>query len=215
MSNDRSVADLRQEYRSGALDLHDLAADPVEQFQRWFNEAVEAEVLEPNAMTLATASAEGTPSARMVLLKEVDARGFTFFTNTLSRKGSELEENPRAALVFWWGVIERQVRIEGKVERVSNSEADLYFASRPRGSRLGAWASPQSEPVASRAALDQALEEITNLYPDDNVPRPPHWGGYRVVPVAIEFWQGRSSRLHDRFRYTHEEESWKIERLGP
>lgn len=209
-----SVAELRQDYRTRTLDLGDLDSDPIEQFQRWFAEAAEAGIPEPNAMTLATASAEGAPSARTVLLKGVNNSGFTFFTNTTSRKGDDLAANPRAALVFWWGAVERQVRIEGDVERVADEEADAYFASRPRESKLGAWASPQSHTVADRAALHEAMKEMALRYPDE-VPRPPHWGGYRVVPTAIEFWQGRPGRMHDRLRYMRNGEGWRIERLGP
>jgi pyridoxamine 5'-phosphate oxidase len=193
-----------------------LELDPIAQFDRWFKEAVAAQLPEPTAMTLATASKDGMPSARIVLLKNFDERGFTFFTNYTSFKGHELEENPQAALVFHWTVLERQVRVVGSVARVSREESAAYFASRPLGSRLGAWVSNQSQVIANREVLDQHLKDITARFDGQEVPLPPYWGGYRVLPKTVEFWQGRASRLHDRFRYTRQaDNSWKIERLSP
>lgn len=216
---DSSVADLRQSYERAALDAADLPESPLDLFDTWFAEAQAADTREPNAMTLATATPEGIPSARTVLLKGVDARGFAFYTNFESRKGEELAANPRAALVFWWPEVERQVRVEGRVERVEDAEADAYFASRPRGSRLGAWASPQSKAIADRSVIDGLLHEIEGEFKDrEDVPRPGFWGGFRVVPEAIEFWQGRKSRLHDRHVYrrdTSAASGWRTERLAP
>ena len=211
----RSVADLRKEYtRSGLLEP-DAAPDPIEQFHRWFEEALEANLHEPNAMTLATATPDGKPSARIVLLKDFDERGFVFYTNYEGRKARELEQNPNCSLTFYWGELERQVRVEGRAARVPEAESDAYFDSRPRGSRLGAWASEQSRPVESRQALEDRLKELEEKYEEVEVPRPPFWGGYRVEPQRIEFWQGRENRLHDRLLYTRSNGSWKIERLQP
>jgi pyridoxamine 5'-phosphate oxidase len=210
-----SVADLRREYARARLDEKDASHDPIVEFSRWFAQAQEAQVAEPNAMTLATATSTGMPSARLVLLKGFDERGFVFFTDYRSRKGQELEENPQAALVFYWGELERQVRITGPVERTSAEESEAYYRTRPLGSRLGAWVSHQSLVIPSRAQLEYGLEEVQARFPDENVPLPPYWGGYRVRPEVIEFWQGRESRLHDRIRYVRDGERWRIERLSP
>ena len=208
-----SLSDLRQSYEKGVLLETEAAASPFEQFQRWFDQAVAAQVPEPNAMTLATVSASGQPSARTVLIKGADERGFTFFTNYASRKGEDLAANPRAALLFFWQPLERQVRIEGRMEQVSAEESDRYFHSRPPGSRIGAWASEQSRP-ATREELEARQREFHDRY-GDQPPRPPHWGGYRLVPDYFEFWQGRPSRLHDRLRYLPDGQGWKIDRLAP
>lgn len=209
-----SIADLRREFGTAELVESDAAADPFKQFARWFDDALRAELHLPNAMTLATANSAGRPSARVVLLKGVDADGFVFYTNYESRKARELAVNPYASLVFLWTAMERQVRIEGTVEKVSDQESDEYFDSRPLGSRLGAWASPQSMPLPSRLALASKVAAIMLRY-GTAPPRPPHWGGYRVRPDAIEFWQGRPDRLHDRLLYVKQETGWKIERLAP
>jgi pyridoxamine 5'-phosphate oxidase len=210
-----SIADLRLNYTRQSLLEADVDSNPIQQFQTWFNQAVEANLLEPNAMTLATATPDGTPSARIVLLKGVDNRGFVFYTNYNSHKGQELAANPKAALVFLWGDLERQVRVEGTVEKIADSETEAYFHSRPQASQLGAWASEQSRVIPDRAVLERRLAELTQQYQDQTVPRPPHWGGFRVIPQAIEFWQGRPSRLHDRLRYRLESGNWIIERLSP
>ena len=211
-----NLDDLRREYTQRGLREEDLAADPFAQFGVWFGEVAQADVREPNAMTLATATPDGRPSARMALLKEVDTRGFVFYTNYESRKGSELNANPRAALVFFWVQLERQVRVEGRVERVSAEESDAYFSSRPEGSQLGAWASLQSVILPGRGPLEARYEELHAQYEGQEIPRPPFWGGYRVVPETVEFWQGRVNRLHDRLRYRRQADgSWVIERLSP
>ncbi|HEX5151172.1 MAG TPA: pyridoxamine 5'-phosphate oxidase [Parafilimonas sp.] len=211
----KNIADIRQDYRLHSLDENDIAADPVEQFSRWWADAINSEIFEVNAMTLATSTNDGKPSARIVLLKGYDEKGFVFYTNYESHKGYELAENPYAALVFFWKEIERQVRIEGVVEKISADESDAYFFSRPEGSRIGAWASPQSTVIENRELLEANAQHYIAEF-KNSIPRPPHWGGYRVMPLKIEFWQGRSNRLHDRIRYTKTTEgSWKAERLAP
>jgi pyridoxamine 5'-phosphate oxidase len=212
-----NIADLRREYHHAALTENDVDPDPLRQFDRWLKEAIAAQLPEPTAMTLATVDDDGKPAARIVLLKGFDTSGFVFFTNYESRKGAELARRPEAALLFHWVELERQVRVEGSVTRVTAEESDRYFASRPRGARLGAWASPQSRVIAGRDWLEGALSSVRDRFAaaGENVPRPPHWGGYRVAPQAIEFWQGRESRLHDRLRYRREESHWRIERLAP
>jgi pyridoxamine 5'-phosphate oxidase len=211
-----SIAHLREDYRRERLDEADVAADPLEQFMRWFTQARASELVEPNAMALATADAGGTPNCRMVLLKEADERGFVFYTDYRSQKGGELEANARATLCFWWGPLERQVRVGGTVHRVSREESATYFTSRPRGSRLGAWTSTQSSVIASRDELEARFAAAEAAHPGDEVPLPPHWGGFRVVPSWYEFWQGRPSRLHDRLRYRKAAMgAWVLERLSP
>lgn len=211
-----SLADLRKEYMLQGLREADLDANPFAQFRTWFDQAVTAQLEEPNAMTLATATREGRPSARMVLLKGFDAQGFVFYTNYESRKARELAENPLAALVFFWVGLERQVRIEGRIEPVASHESDTYFASRPVGSQVGAWASHQSQVIPDRETLERRAQELSAQYAGQDIPRPPFWGGYRVVPETMEFWQGRPSRLHDRLRYRRLEDArWQIERLSP
>jgi pyridoxamine 5'-phosphate oxidase len=211
-----SIADLRKNYTQGGLLESSASLDPFEQFRHWFTEAVSSEILEPNAMTLATINEEGKPSARIVLLKNLDDQGFTFFTNYDSNKGKNLEKNPWVSLVFLWGELERQVRIEGKVEKINPEESDKYFNSRPIGSQLGAWASNQSQVIPNREVLDIKLKEVTQKYEGKVLPRPQHWGGFRVIPNLIEFWQGRENRLHDRLCYTlQDNQQWKRERLSP
>lgn len=209
-----NIQDLRQDYKRGALDEDHADADPLKQFGRWWDEALAAEVPEPNAMTLATADAAGKPSARTVLLKGFDDRGFVFFSNYESRKGEELRANPFAAVLFFWRELERQVRIEGAVERVEADESDAYFRSRPLASRIGAWASPQSKPISGRAWLLARAAEM-GLRHGPSPGRPPFWGGYRIRPTVVEFWQGRPSRLHDRLRYTRADSGWTRVRLAP
>lgn len=209
------VADLRKDYGQARLDEDDVAHDPIVQFTRWFEEALKAEVNEPNAMSLATVGEDGRPTSRIVLVKQFDERGFTWYTNYASQKGKQLEITPFAALLFFWSELERQVRIEGRVERTSNDESDKYFNSRPLKSRLSAIASEQSEPIANRAALEEHYEEVARQY-GEAPPRPQHWGGFRLVPERIEFWQGRRSRFHDRIVYTRQEDGrWTRQRLQP
>lgn len=210
-----SIADIRKDYKQHSLNEADIATNPFVQFEQWWNEAIASEIDEVNAMTLATATKAGIPSARIVLLKGYDSNGFVFFTNYNSHKGQELLDNPYAALVFFWKELERQVRIEGLVERVSESESDEYFNSRPEGSRIGAWASPQSTVIHDRSVIESNVDALTQQYTGQPIPRPAHWGGYRVKPQVIEFWQGRSSRLHDRFKFTATGDTWKRERLAP
>ena len=210
-----SIADLRRDYRSHVLVESEATADPLVQFRQWFDEAIRAELLEPNAMTLATVAPDGSPAARIVLLKGLDDTGFVFFTNYESAKGRQLAHQPRACLLFFWGELERQVRITGQVERLPEEESLAYFRSRPRGSQLGAWASPQSRVSASRDELDAQLTQLEARYADADIPLPPFWGGYRVIPAAVEFWQGRPSRLHDRLLYTRAGGEWTRVRLAP
>jgi pyridoxamine 5'-phosphate oxidase len=206
----------RKDYARSSLHEENLDPDPIRQFALWFDEATKSAVPEPNAMTLATCTSDGRPSARIVLLRGVDERGFAFFTNYESRKARELDSNPWAALVFFWHDLERQVRVEGRVERVSAEDSDVYFHSRPESSRIGAWASPQSEVIPSREALEERFGDLENRFADGAISRPPNWGGYRLVPDTVEFWQGRPSRLHDRLRYTRRQHGdWLIERLAP
>ena len=213
---DSSIADLRQNYSRAGLSEADLNADPIAQFGVWFQQALDADLLEPNAMTLATATSDGKPTARIVLLKGVDERGFVFYTNYESQKGQQLIANPYAALVFLWDKLERQVRIEGKVVKLSKEESTEYFHSRPKASQLGAIASDQSRVIPNREVLEQKLAELQTKYQDETVPKPEHWGGFRVIPDRLEFWQGRPSRLHDRLVYQIQgDSSWEIERLAP
>jgi pyridoxamine 5'-phosphate oxidase len=209
------LADLRKEYSTGGLSEAEAGDDPFALFHKWLKQAIDAELSDPNAMILATCTPDGRPSARAVLLKALDARGFTFFTNYDSRKGHEMAANPRVALVFLWHQLERQVRVEGTVEVVTPAESDEYYVKRPLGSRLGAWASPQSAVIAGREVLEAEHAALLARYPDGNPPRPPHWGGYRVLPEVLEFWQGRPSRLHDRICFTRTPTGWKRERLAP
>ena len=213
--DDEPLSSLRRNYTRATLEESDVDADPIVQFGRWMREARAAQVLEPTAMTLATATADGHPSARIVLLKGVDARGFVWYTDYRSRKAAELTANPYAALVFHWAELERQVRVTGRVSVVSREESAEYFAGRPVGSRRGAWASHQSLPIAERAALERQFEAVSERFAGDDVPLPDHWGGFRLDPVELEFWQGRASRLHDRIHYVREGDAWRRERLSP
>jgi pyridoxamine 5'-phosphate oxidase len=211
-----SLADLRKDYSLAGLAEKDLARDPFRQFDTWFQEAEAAKIVEPNAMTLATASRDGRPSARTVLLKGVDGRGFVFYSNYESRKGRELESNPRATLLFPWIALERQVIIEGTVSKISREEAEAYFHSRPLPSQLSAWVSQQSSVISGRKVLESTMKELEKKYAGVEVPLPPHWGGYRVAPETVEFWQGRRSRLHDRLRFRRAADGgWIVERLAP
>lgn len=213
-----TYGDLRQDYQAGSLELEQVLPNPLHQFKRWFDEAIADNVAEPNAMTLATATKEGKPSARILLLKDISEQGFVFYTNYESRKGQELAENPYAAMVFLWLQHERQVRIEGKIEKVSKEESAIYFNSRPKGSQIGAWASPQSQTIESRAVLEDKVAALELEYAADSaqIPMPDFWGGYILLPQRIEFWQGRSSRLHDRICYEKNEAgAWEVRRLAP
>ena len=209
------ASSLRKEYTSAGLDRAGLDPDPIVQFHKWFEKVIDADLHEPNAMILATATTDGKPSARTVLLKGYDERGFVFYTNYEGRKAVEIEANPTCALLFYWGELERQVRIEGRASRLSGEESDAYFAGRPRGSRPGAWASEQSRPVEDRNILEERVRALEAEYEGREIPRPPFWGGYRVEPDTIEFWQGRENRLHDRLVYRRSGGRWKIVRLQP
>jgi pyridoxamine 5'-phosphate oxidase len=211
------IAKIRKEYTQETLQESEVALDPSRQFEYWFQEALRAELPEPNAMFLSTVDADGFPNGRVVLLKGLDARGFVFYTNYGSKKGQELASNAMASLTFFWQELERQVRVRGRVERVSEAESDEYFASRPRGSQIGAWVSEQSTVIQSREVLEERTQAYEVRFANQEVPRPPHWGGYRVLPFELEFWQGRHSRLHDRIRYRLDEPTgtWLIERLSP
>lgn len=210
-----NLQNLRQDYRSASLSEADVAADPISQFKSWFSDAVEAQLYEPNVMTFATADSDGKPSARIVLLKGFDENGFVFFTNYDSKKGKDLIENPQAALVFFWAELERQVRIEGVVSKIDSESSESYFHSRPVGSQIGAIASPQSAVIEDRSILEQKVHELTEQYQGSTIPKPENWGGYLVEPKHIEFWQGRSSRLHDRIVYNFVDGQWIISRLAP
>lgn len=210
------IAAIRAEYRMGELSEYEVVTDAIEQFRHWFDEAIDKKVMEPNAMTLSTVSASGRPSSRIVLLKDLDESGFGFFTNYESQKGAELAENPYAALLFFWPELQRQVRITGRVEKMPAAHSDAYFQSRPKGSQLGAIASPQSREIPDRLMLDTQLAELEKRYKTiEPIPRPAYWGGYRLVPDTLEFWQGRASRLHDRLVYKRFEKGWNITRLAP
>jgi pyridoxamine 5'-phosphate oxidase len=211
----RSISSIRTDYARASLSESDVLPDPFLQIRRWLDEAVRAEVPEPTAMALATATSQGLPSARMVLLKGIDETGFIFFTNLESRKGKELQQNPSAALLFFWAELERQIRIEGSVEQVEPAESDRYFSERPRESQLGAIASRQSSVLEDRTLLEEAMEKLRAEHIERPIPRPMNWGGYRLIPTVFEFWQGRSNRLHDRIRYSNHSSQWRIERLFP
>ncbi len=210
-----SIADIRKDYQLKSLSEHEVDQNPFAQFSVWWNEAVQSDIVEVNAMALSTVTSTGKPSSRIVLLKGYDEQGFVFFTNYSSDKGQQLTQNHFAALLFFWKELERQVRIEGVVSKVSEEESDAYFNSRPVGSRLGAWASPQSQKISDREVLNNELMKFTEQFDQVNIPRPAHWGGYRVKPTRIEFWQGRSNRLHDRILYEQDNDTWQISRLAP
>lgn len=213
--SDRDLTELRREYAVGGLAESDLAVDPIDMFRRWLHDAVVAGLHEPNAMVVTTATRSGVPSSRLVLLKGLDGRGFVFFTNYDSQKGAELMENPACALLFPWHDLERQVRVEGSAQRLGQDENDAYFATRPRASQLGAWASPQSQVVDGRRELDERYDEVAARFGDGPITTPPHWGGFLVEHSSVEFWQGRRGRMHDRLRYRRTPETWVTERLAP
>ena len=211
----QTISEIRRDYKLKTLDESSVVSDAIQQFEQWWKEAVDSKIDEVNAMTLATSDANAVPSARIVLLKGFSKEGFVFYSNYLSHKGQQLKDNPIACLVFFWKELERQVRISGAVEKVSEQESDDYFKSRPAASKAGAWASPQSSVIESRKSLENNFFKVQEQYPDNNIPRPAYWGGYIVKPINIEFWQGRASRLHDRLMYTKKEAGWIIERLAP
>jgi len=213
--NKETLENLRQDYRAAQLNDNDINKSPIKQFDKWFSEAITAEIFEPNAMTLATADKSGKPNARIVLLKGFDENGFSFYTNYLSTKGKEIKKNPQACLVFFWGELERQVRIEGKIEKLSKEASEKYFHSRPVGSQIGAIVSPQSQIITDRKVLEIKVDELTAKYEGKTIPKPAHWGGYILKPTAIEFWQGRTSRLHDRIKYDLINGRWQTNRLAP
>ncbi|KQC01030.1 pyridoxamine 5'-phosphate oxidase [Pedobacter sp. Hv1] len=210
-----TLQNLRQDYRAAELNENDVNKNPIQQFERWFADAMKAQLYEPNVMTLATADKSGKPNARIVLLKGFDENGFSFYTNYLSQKGKEMKKNPQACLVFFWAELERQVRIEGKVEKLDKEASEKYFHSRPKGSQIGAIVSPQSQVITNRALLETKVEELNEFYQDKTIPKPAHWGGYIVKPISIEFWQGRTSRLHDRIKYDLINGKWQTTRLAP
>ena len=209
------ISSIRKDYQLKSLSEEDVAANPFDQFAQWWDQAVKSEIDEVNAMTLATVDQHNRPSARIVLLKDFNAFGFVFYTNYESDKGKQIEQNPHACLVFFWKELERQVRIEGICEQISSAESDAYFQSRPIGSRIGASVSPQSRVIADRSILSDRVAAMERQFPTGEIPRPAHWGGYRLIPASIEFWQGRSSRLHDRIKYLREDGAWSIVRLAP
>jgi pyridoxamine 5'-phosphate oxidase len=209
------IQSLRQDYRAAQFVEKDAAKNPIKQFEKWFSEALTAQLYEPNVMTLATADQSGKPNARIVLLKGFDENGFCFYTNYLSQKGKELKKNPQACLVFFWAELERQIRIEGKIEKLDKATSEAYFHSRPKGSQIGAIVSPQSQVIADRSVLEAKVEALTSTYQDQIIPKPAHWGGYIVKPTAIEFWQGRPNRLHDRLKYQLIDRKWEMKRLAP
>lgn len=214
--NEQELQNLRQEYSAATLNEKEVKQDPIKQFDKWFNEAIEAQIHEPNAMTLATATSDGRPSARIVLLKGYNQNGFMFYTNYLSRKGKEMAKNPLASVVLFWGEMERQVRIEGTIEKLSREQSEAYFHSRPKASQLGAVASPQSQEIEGRKSLEDKMQQLEAEYADKDVPKPSYWGGYIIKPRLVEFWQGRRSRLHDRIVYKKtDNKNWKIVRLAP
>lgn len=212
----KELQNLRQDYAAARLTEKEVSQDPIKQFEKWFNDAMKAGIHEPNAMTLATATNDGRPSARILLLKGFTQEGFIFYTNYLSRKGREMAKNPLASIVFFWGEMERQVRIEGTIEKVSKEESEAYFHSRPKLSQIGALASPQSQEIADRTVIESKMQQLEAQYADSEVPKPSHWGGYILKPQLVEFWQGRQSRLHDRIVYKKaDKKTWKIVRLAP